>query len=154
MAFHQSYFAIHFRKWILCASFRRGRIWQVIERGWNYVIGMGLFKRGGVGLILFPDFFFRKVIILIFRNSFTVKIMSYVRTSFFFFLQNSIEGSRSKVTKLSSQSDSVTDGNKSKTSSLTFFSLTHFQPMLHFYTPWKHVFREYRSGTLVDNGLM
>ena len=40
-------------------------------------------------------------------------------------------------------------------------NLTHFQPMFHFYTSWKHrknwrfsdVFREYRSGTLVDNGL-
>ena len=115
---------------------------------------MGLFKRGGVGLILFPDVVFRKVIILIFRNSYIVKIMSYNRTSLFFFLHNSSEGSHSKVTKLSSQSDVVTDGNKSKTSSLTFFSLTHFQPMHHFYTPWKHVFREYRSGTLVNNGLM
>ena len=40
---------------------------------------------------------------------------------FFFFLNNSIEGSQSKVTKLSSQSDGVTDGDKSKTSSLTVF---------------------------------
>ena len=41
-------------------------------------------------------------------------------------------------------------------------NLTHFQPMFHFYTPWKHhktfrfpdVFRGYRIGTLVKNGLM
>ena len=40
-------------------------------------------------------------------------------------------------------------------------NLTHFQPMFHFYTPWKHhktygflnFFRGYRSGTLVENGL-
>ena len=37
--------------------------------------------------------------------------------------------------------------------------LTHFQPMLHFYTPWKHqktygdVFKGYRSWTLGENGL-
>ena len=34
--------------------------------------------------------------------------------------------------------------------------LTHFQPMFHFYAPWKNrifsdVFRGYRSGTLVEN---
>ena len=33
-------------------------------------------------------------------------------------------------------------------------SLTHFQPMFHFYAPRKHVFRGYRSGTLVENGLI
>ena len=40
--------------------------------------------------------------------------------------------------------------------------LTHFQPMFHFYIPRKHqktfrfsdVFREYRSGTSVENGLI
>ena len=39
--------------------------------------------------------------------------------------------------------------------------LTHFQPMFHFHTPWKHqktrgfyVFRGYRSGTFVENGFM
>ena len=40
--------------------------------------------------------------------------------------------------------------------------LSQFQPMFHFYTPWKHqktsgftdVFRGYRSGTLIENGLM
>ena len=40
--------------------------------------------------------------------------------------------------------------------------LSHFQPMFHFYTPWKHqktsgftdVFRGCRSRTLVENGLM
>ena len=26
--------------------------------------------------------------------------------------------------------------------------------MFHFYTPWKNVFRGYRSGTLVENGLI
>ena len=39
--------------------------------------------------------------------------------------------------------------------------LTHFQPMFHFYNPWKHqktsgfllVFKGYRSGALVENGL-
>ena len=39
--------------------------------------------------------------------------------------------------------------------------LTHFQPMLHFYSPWKHqknsgfsdVFKGYRGVTLVENGL-
>ena len=47
----------------------------------------------------------------------------------------------------------VLDGLKSE-------SLTHFQPMLRIYTPWKHqktsgfVFRGYRSGTLVENGLI
>ena len=37
-------------------------------------------------------------------------------------------------------------------------SLTHFQPIFHFYTTWKHrfsdIFRGYRSGTLVENGLI
>ena len=40
-------------------------------------------------------------------------------------------------------------------------SLTHLQPMFHFYSPWKHqkapfsdVSRRYRSGTLVENGLI
>ena len=41
-------------------------------------------------------------------------------------------------------------------------SLTHFKPMLHFYTPWKHkktrrfsdVFRGYGSGPLVENALI
>ena len=39
-------------------------------------------------------------------------------------------------------------------------TLTDFQPMFHFYTPWKHkktpvfgFFRGYRSGTLVENRL-
>ena len=40
--------------------------------------------------------------------------------------------------------------------------LTHFQPMFHFYTPWKHqktggflwCFSGYTSGTLVENGLI
>ena len=35
--------------------------------------------------------------------------------------------------------------------------LIYFQLGFQFYTPWKHhtdVFREYRSGTLVENGLM
>ena len=40
-------------------------------------------------------------------------------------------------------------------------SLTHFQSMFHFHTPWEHhktysfffVFRRYRSGALVKNGL-
>ena len=33
--------------------------------------------------------------------------------------------------------------------------LTHFQPMLHFYTPWKlqKTSRGYRSGTLTENDL-
>ena len=41
-----------------------------------------------------------------------------------------------------------------------FYCLTHFQPMFHFYTPQNirkpevsDVFREYRSETLVENGL-
>ena len=36
-------------------------------------------------------------------------------------------------------------------------TLIHFQPMFHFYTPWKHqcdVFRGYRTGTLVENRLI
>ena len=45
--------------------------------------------------------------------------------------------------------------------SLELLILTHFQQMLHFYTPWKHqktegfsdVFRGYRSGTLVETVL-
>ena len=44
---------------------------------------------------------------------------------------------------------------------LGIIGLTHFQPVFHFYTPWKHlktssfsyVFRGYRRGTLVENGL-
>ena len=40
--------------------------------------------------------------------------------------------------------------------------LTHFQPVFHFYTPWKHqktggfsdVFRGYRNRTLLENGLI
>ena len=38
----------------------------------------------------------------------------------------------------------------------SWLCLTHFQPMYHFYTPWKHQtddFRGYRSETLVENGL-
>ena len=42
-----------------------------------------------------------------------------------------------------------------------FAALTHFQPMVRFYTPWKHqktggsdVFGGYRSETLVEHGLM
>ena len=32
--------------------------------------------------------------------------------------------------------------------------LTHLQPVFHFYTPrWPYVFRGYRSGTLIENGL-
>ena len=45
---------------------------------------------------------------------------------------------------------------------LNYMLLTHFQPMCHFYTHWKHqnklrfsdVFKRYRSRTLVENGLM
>ena len=47
------------------------------------------------------------------------------------------------------------------TPSKTSENLTHFQPMFHFYNPWKqktagffYVFRGYRSGTLVENGLI
>ena len=40
--------------------------------------------------------------------------------------------------------------------------LTHFQPVFHFYTPWKHqktggfsdVFRGYRNRTFLENGLI
>ena len=43
---------------------------------------------------------------------------------------------------------------------LNYMLLTHFQPMCHFYTPWKHqnnlrfsdVFKRYRSRTLVEMG--
>ena len=41
-----------------------------------------------------------------------------------------------------------------------FYCLTHFQPMFHFYNPWKHqnlrfsdVFRGYRSETMIEDGL-
>ena len=42
------------------------------------------------------------------------------------------------------------------------FTINPFQPMFHFYTPWKHqknlrfsaVFWGYRSGTLVEHGLL
>ena len=44
----------------------------------------------------------------------------------------------------------------------TITNLTYFLPMCHIYTPWKHqktlrfsdIFRGYRSGTLVENGLI
>ena len=36
----------------------------------------------------------------------------------------------------------------------TLNTLARFQPMFHFYTPWKHFFRGNRSGTLVENGLI
>ena len=47
-------------------------------------------------------------------------------------------------------------------SSKLFGTLTHFSPMLHFYTPWKHkktwrfsnIFRGYRNVTLGKNELM
>ena len=32
-------------------------------------------------------------------------------------------------------------------------TLTHFQPLFHFYTPWNHVFRGFRRGILIKNGL-
>ena len=31
--------------------------------------------------------------------------------------------------------------------------LTHFMPVVSFYTPWKHVFTEYRKRPVAGNGL-